>query len=325
MSIVVKLFTTSLGFPAVEYNMNKVENGKAELMCYKNFGVLHAFNNPVSLDFEHYLGAVSSLNRRSWYAQFHAVLSVKGKAVSSESLKKIAENWLIEMGYSSQPYLLFFHSDTKNNHVHIVSSSIKPSGLKISDSFNRIRAMDAVNKLLGIDVEEVFKADVSPILGYKFSALAEFSSLLRQKGYASYTNGNQFLVRKYGKTFLKMSEEKIERMILSPAANSAVIEDTRLKINLALNLKDNICFPIYQPLPHQFAERLLGFRSELSDYLKSHYALEIIYHFKQTVITGFTAIDHKSRFVIQGSRLMELGRLIGEKTSQVFQAKSYPR
>lgn len=121
MSIVVKLFTTSLGFPAVGYNMNKVENGKAELMSYKNFGILHAFSNPVGADFEHYLGAVSSLNRRSWYAQFHAVLSVKGQAVSSEDLKNFAQAWLFEMGYSSQPYLLFFHSDTKNNHVHIVS------------------------------------------------------------------------------------------------------------------------------------------------------------------------------------------------------------
>jgi len=325
MSIVVKLFTTSLGFPAVEYNMNKVENGKAELMCYKNFGVLHAFNNPASLDFEHYLGAVSSLNRRSWYAQFHAVLSVKGKAVSSESLKEFVENWLIEMGYSKQPYLLFFHSDTKNNHVHIVSTSIKPTGFKISDSFNRVRAMDAVNKLLGIDVEAVFKADVSSLLGYKFSSLDDFSSLLHQKGYASYTSGNHFVVCKYGRTFLKMGVEKIQRLILSPAVNSAVIEDTRLKINLALNLKDNTCVPIYQPLPHQFAERLLGFRSELSDYLKNHYAIEIIYHFKQTVITGFTAIDHKCRFVIQGSRLMELGRLIGENTRGIYQAKSYSR
>ncbi len=325
MSIVVKLFTTSLGFPAVGYNMNKVEIGDAELVSYKNFGILHAFSNPVGADFEHYLGAVSSLNRRSWYAQFHAVLSVKGKAVSSEILKKFAENWLIEMGYSRQPYLLFFHTDTKNNHAHIVSTSIKPSGFKISDSFDRVRAMDAVNKLLGFDVEAVFKADVSPLLGYKFSSMNDFSSLLRQKGYASYTSGNHFVVRKYGKTFLKMSAEKIERMILSPAGNSAVIEDIRLKINLSLKLKDNTCLPIYQPLAHHFAERLTGFRSELSDYLKTDHALEIIYHFKQKEITGFTAIDHKSRFVIQGSRLMELGRLIGENTRGISQAKSYSR
>lgn len=325
MDIVVKLFTTSLGFPAVEYNMNKVEIGDAELMSYKNFGILHAFSNPVGADFEHYLGAVSSLNRRSWYAQFHAVLSLKGKAVSSEILKKFAENWLIEMGYSRQPYLLFFHTDTKNNHAHIVSTSIKPSGFKISDSFNRVRAMDAVNKLLGIDVEAVFKADVSSLLNYKFSSLDDFSSLLRQKGYASYTKNNQFLVRKYGKTFLKMGTEKIQRQILSPATNSSVIEDTRLKINLALSMKNNTCLPIYQPLVHQFANRLTGFRSELSDYLKSHHALEIIYHFKEKEITGFTAIDHKSRFVIQGSRLMELGRLIGENTRGISQAKSYSR
>ncbi|MFC3560186.1 relaxase/mobilization nuclease domain-containing protein [Pedobacter jamesrossensis] len=325
MDIVVKLFTTSIGFPAVQYNMNKVESGDAELMVYKNFGILHAFTNPVSADFEHYLGAVSSLSRKSWYAQFHAVLSVKGKLISSEGLKDFAERWLREMGYASQPYLLFFHSDTKNNHVHIVSTSIMPSGKKISDSFNRIRAIDAVNKLLGIDVKAVFTADVSPLLDYKFSSLAQFSSLLRLKGYTSYTAANQFIVRKYGRTFLKMSEGKIERMIISQAPSEAVIEEIRLAINLALNLKDNTCFPLYQPLAHQFAKRLTGFRSDLSDYLLNHYGLEILYHFKQKAISGFTAIDHKNHLVIQGSQLMELGRLTGENTTGIFRAKSYSR
>ena len=96
-------------------------------------------------------------------------------------------------------------------------------------------------------------------------------------------------------------------------------------INLALKLKDNTCLPLYQPLAHHFANRLIGFRSELSDYLLKHYELEIIYHFKQTAITGFTAIDHKSRLVIQGSQLMELSRLVGENTPGIFHAKSYSR
>ena len=87
MDIVVKLFTTSSGFPAVEYNMDKVERGDAELLLYKNFGIIEAFISPQAADFQHYLGAYSSLGTRSWYKQFHAVLSVKGKSLSSESLK----------------------------------------------------------------------------------------------------------------------------------------------------------------------------------------------------------------------------------------------
>ena len=325
MDIVVKLFTTSRGFAAVEYNMDKVERGDAELLLYKNFGIIEAFISPQAADFQHYLGAYSSLGTRSWYKQFHAVLSVKGKSLSSESLKNFALDWLKEMGYSNQPFMIFFHSDTKNNHVHLVSTSIQLSGKKFSDSYNRLRAMHAIHKLLGIDVDAVFKADVSPLLDYQFSSLCQLSILLKGKGYGCYSKDNAFFVRKYGKTFLKLSEEKLKCMILTSEPDTNVIEGYRLAINLALKLKDNTCIGIYQTLDHPYAKRLRGFRSELSDFLFDNQALEIFYHFKSAAITGFTLIDHRNRRVIEGSSIMDLNRLIEQKFTTASRDKSLIR
>lgn len=325
MDIVVKLFTTSRGFPAVSYNMDKVERGEAELMLYRNFGVIDAFTKPLTIDFQHYLGAVASLCPQSWYHQFHAVLSVEGKSRCGQGLKDFAELWLEEMGYGKQPFMIFFHSDTRNNHVHIVSTSIELSGKKMSEGFQKLRAVAAINKLLGIDVDALFKAEVSSLLDYKFSSLSQLSSLLKNKGYRSFIKNNQFFIRKYGKTFLKLNEESIGHMILSTPPAMSIIEENRQAINLSIKVKDNTCLPFYQSLVHNFSRRLTGFRSELSDFLFSEFSLEIIYHFKNDAITGFTAIDHKSRQVIDGKLLMDLERLIGANPKERLQAKSLIR
>lgn len=325
MNMVVKLFTTSRGFPAVRYNMDKVERGEAELMLYRNFGIIDAFTNPLAADFQHYLGAVASLCRRSLARQFHAVLSVEGKSLCSQGLTNFAELWLGEMGYGKQPFIIFFHSDTRNNHVHIVSTSVELSGKKIFEGFQGVRAIAAINKLLGIDVDAVFKADVSPLLEYKFSSLSQLSSLLKAKGYKSFIKDNQFIVRKYGKAFLRLNEETIGQMILSTPPAMSVIEDNRQAINLSMKVKDNTCLPVYQSLVHNFAKRLSGFRSELSDFLFSQFSLEIIYHFKSDAITGFTAVDHKRRQVIDGAHLMNLQRLIGANTRESLHAQRFFR
>ncbi|MDN3586152.1 hypothetical protein QWY86_05710 [Pedobacter aquatilis] len=304
--------------------MDKVRRGDAELLVYKNFGILHAFSNPLAADFEHYFGAVSSLSRQSWYAQFHAVLSVKGKAIPADNLKRFAEQWLGEMGYGAQPFMIFFHSDTKNNHVHIVSSSILFSGRKISASFERRRAVEAINKLLGIDLEVAFKNEIIPLLEYNFSSFHQFTVLLKRIGYQAYTGGNQFIIRKYGRIFLKISQEQLTKMILRPEVNSSGSERIRLLINNSLITVDNRCIPMYQQLAHNFAGRLTGFHSALSDYLLRQYSLEILYHFKNRIITGFSVIDHKARDVFDGGVVMELSRLIGENP-QRLQVKSYSR
>ena len=324
MIVVARLFTTCRGFPAVSYNMDKVRRGDAELLVYKNFGILHGFSKPLAADFEHYLGAVSSLSRKSWYAQFHAVLSVKGKAISAENLRRFAEQWLGEMGYGSQPFMIFFHSDTKNNHVHIVSSSILFSGRKISASFEKTRAVEVINKLLGIDLEAAFKNEIIPLLEYNFSSLHQFATLLTRLGYQGYTISNQFIIKKYGRIFLKINQEQLTKMMVRSSAGLIATDRIRLLINNSLAHIDNKCIPIYQPLAHNFANRLIGFHSALSDYLFSQYSLEILYHFKNKTITGFSVIDHNARHVFDGAVVMELSRLIEEKP-QHLPVKSYSR
>ena len=125
-------------FPGIQYNDKKIDKGKGELMLMKNFP---SFINESSSkeEVKSYLASVSK-NEKVKKPQFHAALSTKFREHSKEELTKIAENFMDEMGYWNQPFIVVFHNDTENNHVHIVSTRVdKQTGKKINDSYEKLK------------------------------------------------------------------------------------------------------------------------------------------------------------------------------------------
>lgn len=105
------------GFPGVQYNDKKVEKGSGELMLMKNFPCF-INENSSQQDVRDYLKSVSN-NERVKKPQFHAAISTKFREHTKEELTKIAENFMNELGYGQQPYIVVFHNDTENNHIHV--------------------------------------------------------------------------------------------------------------------------------------------------------------------------------------------------------------
>ena len=52
-------------------------------------------------------------NEKSKKPQFHAVISTKFQQHSKEELAKVAEDFMQEMSYGNQPFLVVFHNDTE--------------------------------------------------------------------------------------------------------------------------------------------------------------------------------------------------------------------
>ncbi len=310
MSVIVRLFCKGKNFSAVRYNMDKVSQGAAKLLTYENFGIIHAISKPTASDFEAYLTAVASLSYYCKCNQFHAVLSLKGKSDALDAFEHFAKCWLKEMGYEKQPYLIFVHLDTPNTHLHIVSTGIRLDRRKISDSFGGIRAIAAVNRLLGIDPQNEFKKEISPLFSYRYADIDEFRMLLKGKGYKSYTTNGMFSIVKYGKVLLRVSAEKINNIIVNYQLDDQRVQYIRGVVNVQLSRLDNTPEPCYQLFPKGYSKKIKGFSSELSRYLLHHHQIEIHYLFENHDITGFIAIDHDHRVVIQGDVLMDLKRLI---------------
>jgi len=141
-------------------------------MRVANFGSLEGLSRLRPQDYINYLQMVASQNTRIKKPQFHAVLSAKGKSYSSKDLTEIAVSWLDKMGYSKQPYLIVYHRDTDNNHVHVVSVRVDKQGNKINSAYEKLRAIGNLKEVLGID-----KA-----LSYSFSTRAQYFMIMESLG-----------------------------------------------------------------------------------------------------------------------------------------------
>jgi Relaxase/Mobilisation nuclease domain len=147
-------------FQAVYYNEHKVSEQKAQFLGATNFPITSSSwdkNQYIS-----YLNTVANLNPNVSSRQFHAVISTKGTAHDYATLKMIAEAYLLKMGYDKNPYLLYFHQDTDNNHVHIVTTRVNTEGVKVADSFERKRSLNHIKSIMN-QIEQTTKNEL-PIL-----------------------------------------------------------------------------------------------------------------------------------------------------------------
>lgn len=138
--MIVKIIPASgTDFHGVQYNDKKVEKGTGELMLMKNFpSFINGDSSPEQV--RDYFKSISK-NEKVKKPQFHAVISAKYQNHSKEELTEIAKDFMQEMGYGKQPFIVVYHSDTENNHVHIVSTRVdKQTGKKINDSYERLKA-----------------------------------------------------------------------------------------------------------------------------------------------------------------------------------------
>jgi len=84
----------------------------------------------------------------------HISLSLPhGEHLDDATFFKISEEYMDSMGYREQPYVVVRHTDTKHEHVHIVTTNVKEDGklLSIFNSYRRnIAAHQALEKKYGL-------------------------------------------------------------------------------------------------------------------------------------------------------------------------------
>ena len=80
-----------------------------------------------------------------------------GERLNDKDFFELAKDYMEQMGYGEQPYIVVRHHDTKHEHVHIVSTTIKEDNLQINLS-NDIRRSISTQKYL----EKEFGLSPSP-------------------------------------------------------------------------------------------------------------------------------------------------------------------
>ncbi len=309
--MIVKILDPSTAFKGVRYNTNKVDKDKGELMKISGFGALQALQNLRPEDYVNYLEAQSAASKRTKYPQLHAVISCKGRSHSKQQLSAIAEQWLKGMGYGEQPYLLVFHKDTANNHIHIVSTRVDRDGKKINDSFEKIRAYEVLNRIVGVDEKQEVDKNIEKALSYGFSTRAQFMMILEAQGYSLKLSDGIYQVSRYGKRQGTVSLEQVDAKISTFSKDINRLAQLRAVFAKYRGQHDPAIVHVTAPLPGNRSSAQSGYTSAMARMLSDKFGVQIIFHGKDGKPPyGYTVIDHSRKMVYKGKDVIPLAEFI---------------
>lgn len=309
--MIVKFLAKSKTFKGVRYNTNKVDKNKGELTKVSGFDPLQGLSQLMPQDYINYLKLISSRNKRIVYPQLHTVISAKGKEMDKEELTAIAEKWLKQMGYGDQPYLIIFHKDTRNNHVHIVSTRVdKTTGKKISSDFEKIRAQTAINRIMKMDPIQKAKDDVENAMKYNFQTKAQFMMILESLGYSLTENNNRLQLIKFGQNLLQIDSDFLKDRKANYQVNQARASQItaflyKFRQQYSAQPKAEII-----PLPGGLKQEKASYTSDLSVFLKETFGIQLIFHGSPGKAPyGYSVLDHDEGNAFKGGELMNLAVL----------------
>jgi Relaxase/Mobilisation nuclease domain len=249
------------------------------------------------------LTKVSALNPNVKSRQFHAVISTKGQAHDAATLKIIADAYLAKMGYDKNPYLLYFHQDTDNNHIHIVTTRVNTEGVKVNDSFEKKRSLGHIEAIMN-QIEQTVKNE-NPIQDrlkeYHFSTESQMNLLVQSLGYETVKDkaGNTRL-QKDNITFALLTHDDIEQHIS--------------------NAKKGLNNPQTDKRKQQIKAILLKYsrgknEAELQKLMHDKFGVELIFHrgierSENDKPFGYTLIDHSTKQIFKGSEVLKLSEIL---------------
>lgn len=313
-------------FPGVQYNDKKVKSEKGELMRMNNFP---SFINKQSSkeDVKSYLASISK-SEKVKKPQFHATISTRFREHSKDELAKISEEFMKEMGYEEQPYLVVFHDDTENNHVHIVSSRVdKNTGKKIDDSFEKLKSQ----KALAVVMENIYgvKTDykIEKLLQYKFSTMNQLALLLERSGFRLSKNAkieNAYDILKNGvrqKTILsnqiKFNQGTKERKNQLKAILHKYQAMQSNKVFKVIDRREKEGVLPKDKVDENWKPKI-EYQSELQHKLREAFGIDIHFHHSGDKMPfGYTLIDHKMGMIFKGSELFSMKDLFEFTNSEI--------
>ncbi|HZK63343.1 MAG TPA: relaxase/mobilization nuclease domain-containing protein [Puia sp.] len=193
---------------ALNYNENKVKQGKADLIeatgYHKDLQDLNFYDKLFRLT------DLAEINQRTKTNAVHISLNfATGENPGIETLKDIVKDYMLGIGFESQPCLVYRHYDAGHPHIHIVSTNIKRSGERISLHYLGQNESEKIRKAIeikyglikagGQSKQKPVLAEIKPaeygkaetkrtitnILGYvlsayKFTSIPELNAVLNQ-------------------------------------------------------------------------------------------------------------------------------------------------
>jgi hypothetical protein len=309
--MVAKILSSTSTFNGVSYNTNKADKDLGELMKVANFGYLQNVKNLQPEEYKNYLLAHSAINTTTKDKQFHAAISCEGRSYDKYELTRIAEAYLKEMGYGDNPYLVVFHKDTDNNHVHVVTSRIGHDGNMIDRDFEHRRSMWAIQKIMKNDIKEETAKLITKASTFNISTVPQYKLLFEKAGYNVTANEQGITLRKYDDIQAIIPIEQVNKQITESKKDKARVVQLRKIIDKYKDGYSSEIRIVFEPSKFEGKQKPIGYTSDLAEFLKSKFGLDVVFHGKDNLPPyAYTIIDNTKRSVFKGGEIMSLKEFI---------------
>ncbi len=138
--MVAKISHGSNLYGALSYNQEKVDEGLGKVLA-TNLVIEPAdgaFNASACMqDFERFMPSHITTKKPVIHVSLNPHPDDK---LTDEQLTEIGQKYMEQLGYGSQPYMIFKHEDIDRQHIHIVSTRVRPDGSLVPDSFEKDRS-----------------------------------------------------------------------------------------------------------------------------------------------------------------------------------------
>ena len=331
--MVAKISSGSSIYSALAYNHDKLKKDAASVLLVNK--MIEPFNGNYSIglctrSFEPYLSA----NKRTENPVIHISLNPDPKdKLNDEQFSQMAEQYMEKLGYGNQPYIVYKHEDIDRHHLHIVSVKIDETGKMIRDNFQHLLSMRICRELeqnFGLTpADEKQKKGVYSLKPVEFekgnlkqqianvvrpiSQTWNFQSFYEYKATLSFYNVQATEVRgeKNGKPFHGIVYAALDNkgeVFGNPIKSSKFGKSTGHEALLTQieKSKELIRNKKLKERPREVISKVLHKsenRKDFEEQLLKHGISVLFRENDSGRIYGATFIDHRQKFVFNGSRL----------------------
>ncbi|WP_321996691.1 conjugal transfer protein MobB [Draconibacterium orientale] len=331
--MVAKISSGSSIYSALAYNHDKLKKDAASVLLVNK--MIEPLDGKYSIglcmnSFEAYLSA----NKRTENPVIHISLNPDPKdKLNDEQFSQMAEQYMEKLGYGNQPYIVYKHEDIDRHHLHIVSVKIDETGKMIRDNFQHRLSMRICRKLEQnfrlTPANEKQKKGVYNLKPVEFkkgnlkhqianvirpvSRTWNFQSFNEYKALLSFYNVHATEVRgeKNGKAFHGIVYAALDNkgeVVGNPIKSSKFGKSTGHEALLAQieKSKEQIKNRKLKDRPREVISKVFRKSENRKDFEDQLFKQGISVLFRANDsgrIYGATFIDHKQKFVFNGSRL----------------------
>lgn len=131
---------------ALMYNEHKIPKGHAESIWAENF--LDGHTKLTLADKEARFLQRTTLNEHWPNQGIHISLNFGvGEMIDNQKMAVVAREYMKQMGFQDQPYLVYRHSDAPHEHCHVVTPRVDENGLRINMMYDWGRSRKVCRKL----------------------------------------------------------------------------------------------------------------------------------------------------------------------------------